>query len=113
MDPLGLTLENFDAIGKYRATDQGEPIDVSGGLDTTTFSGPVELGQVLASQAQVADCLVQNLYRYATGHVETSTEQPVLDTLKSTFRAGGYHMRDLMRDIVSSDGFRFVATPAP
>lgn len=113
MDPLGLTLENFDAIGEYRTTDQGQPIDVSGALDTTTFNGPVELGQVLASQPQVSDCLVQNMYRYGTGHVETDSEQPVLDDLKATFRAGGYHLRDLMRDIVSSDGFRFVAPPSP
>ena len=113
MDPLGLTLENFDAIGKYRSTDQGQPIDVSGQLDATTFNGPVELGQVLASQSQVADCLVQNMYRYGTGHVEMDSEQPVLDDLKASFRAGGYHLRDLMRDIVSSDGFRFVAAPSP
>jgi len=113
MDPLGLTLENFDAIGEYRSTDQGQPIDVSGALDTTTFNGPVELGQVLASQPQVSDCLVQNMYRYGTGHVETDSEQPVLDGLKSTFRSGGYHLRDLMRAIVSSDGFRFVAPPSP
>ena len=113
MDPLGLTLENFDAIGKYRSTDQGQPIDVSGDLDGTSFSGPVALGQTLAGQPAVADCLVRNMYRYGTGHVETATEQPVLDALKSTFRTGGYHVRDLMRDIVSSDGFRFVAAPAP
>ena len=56
---------------------------------------------------------MRNMYRYGTGHVETATEQPVLDALKSTFRTGGYHVRDLMRDIVSSDGFRFVAAPAP
>ena len=112
-DPLGLTLENFDAIGKYRSTDQGQPIDVSGDLDGTSFSGPVELGQTLAAQPAAADCLVRNMYRYGTGHVETATEQPVLDALKSTFRTGGYHVRDLMRDIVSSDGFRFVAAPAP
>jgi hypothetical protein len=113
MDPLGLTLENFDAIGKYRSTDQGLPIDVSGDLDGTSFSGPVALGQTLAAQPGVADCLVRNMYRYGTGHVETTTEQPVLDALKSNFRTGGYHVRDLMRDIVSSDGFRFVAAPAP
>jgi Protein of unknown function (DUF1588)/Protein of unknown function (DUF1585) len=112
-DPLGLTLENFDAIGKYRTTDQGLAIDVSGSLDATNFSGPVELGQTLAARPEAADCLVQNMYRYGTGHVEATTEQPVLDTLKSTFRTGGYHLRDLMRDIVSSDGFRFVAPPAP
>jgi len=113
MDPLGLTLENFDAIGKYRTTDQGQTIDVSGDLDGTSFSGPVELGQVLAAQPAASDCLVQNMYRYGTGHVETATEQPVLDVLESSFRSGGYHVRDLMRDIVASDGFRFVAPPAP
>jgi hypothetical protein len=113
MDPLGLPLENFDAIGKYRATDQGQPIDVSGDLDGIKFSGPVELGLALAARPEVADCLVRNLYRYGTGHVETASERPVLDALKSTFRSGGHRVRDLMRDIVASDGFRFVAPPAP
>ena len=112
-DPLGLTLENFDAIGKYRSTDHGLAIDVSGELAGRMFSGPVELGQTVAAQPAAADCLVRNMYRYGTGHVETSAEQPVLDALKSTFRTGGYHVRDLMRDIVASDGFRFVAAPAP
>jgi len=112
MDPLGLPLENFDAIGKYRSTDQGQPIDASGDLDGSKFNGPVELGQVLAARPEVADCLVRNMYRYGTGHVDAASERPVLDALKSTFRTGGYHVRDLMRDIVASDGFRFVAPPA-
>lgn len=112
MDPLGLPLENFDAIGKYRATDQGQPIDVSGNIDGTAFNGPVELGRVLAATPQVAACLVRNVYRYASGHVERATEQPVLDALTSSFRGGGYRLRDLIRDIVASDGFRFVAAPA-
>jgi hypothetical protein len=113
MDPLGLTLENFDAIGKYRTTDRGQAIDVSGNLDGMAFSGPIELGRALAAQPEAADCLVQHMYRYGTGHVEASTEKPVIDSLKSSFRAGGYHLRDLMRDIVASDGFRFVAPPSP
>ncbi len=111
MDPLGLTLENFDAIGGLRTTDNGLPIDVSGSLDTTSFNGPVELGQVLASQPATADCLVRNFYRYGTGHVETASEQPVLDALKAQFRSGGYKVRDLLLAIVTSDGFRYVAPP--
>ena len=94
MDPLGLTLENFDAIGGLRSTDQGLPIDVSGNLDGMAFNGPIELGQALASQPATADCLVRNFYRYGTGHVETASEQPVLDALKAQFRSGGYHVRD-------------------
>ena len=91
----------------------GSAIDVSGNLDRTAFNGPVELGQVLASQPATADCLVRNFYRYGTGHVETASEQPVLDALKAQFRSGGYHVRDLMLAIVSSDGFRYVAPPTP
>ena len=113
MDPLGLTLENFDAIGEYRATDQGLAIDVSGRSRRHDVQRPGRAGAGAGGQPEAADCLVRNMYRYGTGHVETATEQPVLDALKSAFRAGGYHVRDLMRDIVSSDGFRFVAPPAP
>ncbi len=110
---MGFPLESFDAIGKYRTNDQGLALDLSGDVDGTGVNGAVELGRALAAQPAMADCLVRNLYRYGTGHVETTTEQPVLDGLKTAFRAGGYHVRDLMRDIVSSDGFRLVAAPAP
>lgn len=113
MDPLGLTLENFDAIGGSRTTDQGQPIDVSGDLDGTSFDGPIALGQTLANRPETADCVVRNFYRYGTGHVETPSEQPVLDALKAQFRSGGYHVRDLLLAIVTSDGFRYVAPPTP
>ncbi len=44
MDPLGLSLENFDAIGRWRTTDAGHPIDASGVLlDGTKVDGPREL----------------------------------------------------------------------
>ena len=114
MDPLGLTLENFDAIGKYRATDQGQAIDVSGDLDGTRFSGPVELGQTLAAKPAAADCLGAETCT-ATGPATSRRRRNSRCSTPSrrAFRTGGYHVRDLMRDIVSSDGFRFVAAPAP
>lgn len=111
MDPMGFPLENFDAIGQFRTTDNGIPIDASGDLDGTPFNGPVELGQQLAKSPAAAACLVRNFYRYGTGHVETPNEQPVLDALKAQFSSGGYHVRDLLVAIVKSDGFRFVAPP--
>ncbi len=113
MDPLGLTLENFDTIGQFRATDQGLPIDVSGNLDGTAFNGPLELGQALSKSPAVATCMIRSIYRYATGHVEVSTEAPVLADLGQRFQTSGYLLRDLMLDLVSSDGFRYVAPAAP
>jgi hypothetical protein len=109
MDPLGYPMEGFDAIGKYRTTDNGLPVDASGQIDTSTFTGVAELGQVLATRPEVSDCLVQHFYRYGTGHLETNGEKPVLDALKAQFRSGGYHVRDLLVAIVTSDGFRYVA----
>jgi len=109
MDPLGLTLENFDAIGRFRTSDQGLPIDVSGSLDGEAFNGPIELGQMIAAKPETAACMVRSLYRYGTGHVEIATEAPVLDALTERFRGNGHKLRELMLDLVSSDAFRYVA----
>ena len=112
MDPLGLPLENFDAIGAYRATDQGLPIDVSGDLDGTAFNGPVELGKLLSQSDKAAACLVRNLYRYATGVTEATGQEPSILQLATEFEADGRNLRQLMLDLVSSDGFRLVL-PSP
>jgi hypothetical protein len=83
-------------------------------LSGTSFNGPVELGQLLADMPETAACLATHMYRYGTGHVETAPERStVLQDLISGFEAGGYDLRNLMLEIVSSDGFRFVAPPAP
>ena len=47
MDPMGLALENFDSIGRYRDTEKGEKIDASGTLDGKPFKDVVGLGHVL------------------------------------------------------------------
>ncbi len=109
MDPLGLPLENFDAIGAYRETDGGLPIDVSGDLDGAAFNGPVELGKLLSQNDQVASCLIRNLYRYATGVLEAKQQEPAIGQLTSQFKANGNDLRKLMVELVASDGFRLVA----
>lgn len=109
MDPMGLPLENFDAIGQYRQTEHGRTIDASGDFNGTPFNGPVELGKLLAQSPDVSACLVRNLYRYATGHSEVDGEQPLIAQLSTSFAASGHDFQNLMLDLVTSDGFRFVA----
>ena len=109
MDPLGLPMENFDAIGQFRATDQGKTIDVSGNLDGVPFVGPAALGDLLSKSDEVMSCMVKNLYRYATGHHEGMGEERVIADLGNRFKTSGHKMRTLMLDIVTSDGFRLVA----
>lgn len=109
MDPVGLPFENFDAIGAYRATDQGKAIDVTGNLDGTDFNGPLELGQLLSKNPAVAACLVRGVYRYATGVVEADGQSSAIAQLVAQFEAEGRDMKKLMLGLVGTDGFRLVA----
>lgn len=111
MDPMGLTLENFDAIGAFRETEHGLSIDISGDFDGVPFHGPVELGKLLAESPLAAECLVKNLYRYATGRTWSGTQTRVVAALGEKFAADGYDLQKLMIELVTSDGFRFVAPP--
>lgn len=108
MDPLGLTLENFDAIGAYRDNEHGLPIDATGDFDGKAFNGPIELGRLLAESPRASECLVRNLYRYATGHSELDSEEPVVLALSQRFAQNQNDFQKLMLDLVTSDGFRLV-----
>jgi hypothetical protein len=70
MDPIGLGLENFDAVGAYRATEGGAAIDASGTLpDGSVFTGVADLRTLIAQNEGLARCAVRNLYTYALGRV--------------------------------------------
>lgn len=112
MDPMGLGLENFDAIGAYRATDQGQPIDPSGDVDGVAFNDAASLGTLLRNHEDTASCLALTLYRYATGHLETRGERRSTDSVLTAFTAAGHRFRALAVEIATSDGFRYASEPA-
>jgi hypothetical protein len=106
MDPIGLGFENFDAIGKFRWRDNGVKIDASGELDGEPFADSRQLGEAIANHPRLPDCLVENLYRYATGHVDGDAEKALLNNLEERFKLQEYRVLELMVDIVMSPGFR-------
>jgi len=105
-DPIGLGLEVFDGIGKFRKTENGASIDTTGDLDGQSFANPIELGQAFARSPLVGACLVENLYRYAVGREEVNTERRLLRYLEGQFEQSGYRLTELLREIASSEGFR-------
>ena len=113
MDPLGLALEHFDAIGAYRTTDQGLPIDARGDLDGVSFNGPTQLGHVLADHPDLGACLVRRMYRYATGHLEGRGEEPALLELSWKLGQAGHRVKALAVELAASPGFRLASTPEP
>ncbi len=111
MDPLGLGLENFDALGRIRFTDNEQTIDASGVLNGVEFADPLELGEVIAQSEDYPLCLSRTMYRYATGHIERPSEAASLRAINQSFEASGYRVLALMRTIATSEGFLSVGDP--
>jgi hypothetical protein len=109
LDSIGLGLEQFDGIGRFRTHDNGGLIDASGDLDGQPFTDAITLGQRLADDPRVPTCLTQNLYRYATGRDATEGEVDNLAWINDAFADAGYRFRPLMRAIAMSPGFRRAA----
>ena len=110
-DPIGLALESFDAMGMLRDEENGVPIDTSGDLDGAEYDDAAGMGRALRDHPALGPCLVRNLYRYATGRDVTTGEAALLDFLNERFADSEYEVRELMRELVLSDGFRTTSGP--
>lgn len=109
IDGVGFPFENYDALGAWRVTDNGAPVDAAGELVGTDVDGPVqdgiELIETLASSRSVYDCAVTNVYRYGMHRSETDADAAALAALQENFWASGGVIPDLLVDFVSSDAF--------
>lgn len=108
MDPLGLPLETFDAIGGYRTTDHGLPIDASGEVDGQPVTDARAMARAMSESTAVAKCLVRKYYSYAVGHQEREVDGSVLNALATSFAGSGYQLRQLVLDTVTHDAFASV-----
>jgi hypothetical protein len=105
-DPLGLALEHFDPIGRYRATENGKPIDAAAEFGGVTFNGAAELGAMLRKDARALACLVRHLYRDANGRAEDDKDMAQINTLTEALAARGYVWNNFLADFVASEAFR-------
>ena len=108
LDPLGFALENFDAIGAWRSTDAGLPIDATGALpDGTTFSGPESLRTALLSrQDQFIATVTERLLTYALGRGVEYYDMPAVRTIVRDAAASNYRWSSLVLGIVKSVPFQ-------
>jgi hypothetical protein len=110
MDPIGFALENFDAIGKFRATsgESKAPIDVSGVLpDGTKFEGPAELRKILLNhREQFVDTLTEKLLTYALGRGVEYYDAPAIRKIMQEAAPGDYKWSSLVLGIVKSSAFQ-------
>lgn len=112
-DPVGLSLEHFDAMGTYRENDHGMAIDDTGTIDGMTYHGVVELGALLRDHPALAPCLIQSLYGVAVGHLATEFDRKSFSSLVAAFDDDGARVLGLLASIAASDGFRYSPKPSP
>jgi hypothetical protein len=117
MDPIGLALENYDGAGRYRTTENGKPIDVSGeivGTDVAgTFEGAAGLAQKLAASTDVKTFVSRSWFRYAYGRTETASDACTLAAVDQAFQSSGYKFRDLVVALTRTDAFLYRPYVAP
>jgi hypothetical protein len=108
MDPLGFGLENFDAIGRFRTEQAGQPVDAAGELPSgEKFNGPRELRAVLLKQkTEFLRNLARKLFGYALGRQLYRFDQCVIDESLKTLEAEGYKAPVLIERIALSYPFR-------
>lgn len=110
MDPIGLGLENYDAVGQYRELDAGKLIDAAGKLPNgDAFTGAKELEARLAQSPQFARCAISKLYTYALGRPPVTGPEhldgPTLDALVQTLSTSNYSLSAVIHQIVTSPTF--------
>lgn len=113
MDPLGLTMENFDGIGTYRTRENSARINTSGSLDGADFQTPEGLAQALHDHPETPRCVAERLYKSAVGRDIVWRERYLLDWFIAGFEDHDYRIPDLMRQIATSEAFYTVTRPRP
>ncbi|HTM04368.1 MAG TPA: DUF1592 domain-containing protein [Vicinamibacterales bacterium] len=111
MDPLGFALENFNAVGQYRANDPETltPIDAAGQLpDGTPIRGPEDLRRALADRPdhQFVQALTENLLTYALGRPLDYRDMPTVRRIVRQAATDHYRFTSIVLGVVSSDAFR-------
>ncbi|MBB6049596.1 DUF1592 domain-containing protein [Armatimonas rosea] len=108
MDAIGLALENYDLVGRWRTDDGGKPIDTAGVLpDGSKFSGPSELKKVLLKKkTQFTHTLTDRLLTYALGRGVERTDKCNLDSMTKSVENKGYKFSAIVEAVVTSVPFR-------
>jgi hypothetical protein len=108
MDPLGFSLENFDATGQWRTKEEAGPVDASGRLaDGTEVDGPVALRQALLKHPETfARTMTEKLLTYSLGRGLEYYDMPVVRAITRDAAASNYRFSSLVMGIVKSTPFR-------
>lgn len=107
INPLGFTLENFDAVGRYRALDNGKPVDATGSYrtsagQTVTLKNARELAVFLAGSEEAHEAFAEQMFHHLVQQPVRAYGDKALDNLRRSFVASGFNIRRLAVDVLAS-----------
>jgi hypothetical protein len=113
IDPAGFALENFDAVGRWRTTEEGEPVDATGGLpDGSQFTGVSGLEEALLNRPEVfADTLTEKLLTFALGRGIEYYDGPAVRQVVRSARAADWRFSAFVVAVVKSTPFQMRNSP--
>ena len=108
MDPVGFSLENFDAVGRWRTLEEGKPIDITGGLpDGNTFQGVAGLEQGLLNRPELfVGTLTEKLLTYALGRGVEHYDAPAVRKIVRDAKTREFRFSSVILGVVSSTPFK-------
>jgi hypothetical protein len=109
MDPIGLALENYDAVGRWRTLDYGAAIDPKGELPSgEVVNGPGELIKNLRDKNtdKFARCLTEKMMTYALGRGLEYYDRCAVDRIQAKLAPDDYRFTTLIFEIITSDPFQ-------
>jgi hypothetical protein len=113
IDPPGFALENFDAVGRWRTVEEGQPVDASGGLpDGSKFTGVAGLEAGLLKRPEIfVGTLTEKLLTFALGRGVEPFDGPAVRRILSSAKASDYRFAAVIEGIVTSTPFQMRISP--
>ena len=116
MDPIGLALENYNAIGQWRVRDSDAgniPIDSSGQLaDGTPIQGVNELRQALVARPdQFVQTFTEKMLTYSLGRTVEYSDMPAVRRIVREAERNDYRFSSIVMGIINSEQFRMITVP--
>lgn len=112
LDPPGVALEHFDAMGAYReAYASGRSIETQGTLaglsdGEVAFTGPVDMMQAIAAEPRASECLARQVFRFASSRLESEPiDECAVQSLAQALDDGGGRFDELLLAATQTDAF--------
>ena len=121
INPVGFGFEHYDAVGQWRSTENGFPIDATGTLAGTaaatagmaSFTDAISESRLIAASPEARRCYATQWVRYAFGRQETTSDSCPVAAIAASLGDDSYKVTDLMVDVTRTKPFMFRAPGGP